>query len=101
MENVGCVTFREDYLRVGDQHPSLYSRRQLMEVTLHELAHHWFGNLVTLKWWNDIWLNESFATYISYLAMSEVLGEDYKGAVWIDFMGRKFEGIKADIDRTT
>jgi len=69
MENVGAVTFSERYVsrgeRTRDQH------RNLASTQLHELAHMWFGDLVTMKWWNDIWLNESFATYASYRAMKD------------------------------
>ena len=69
MENVGCVTFTENYLKRG-QTLSLNHRMSLANTNLHELAHHWFGNLVTMKWWNDLWLNESFATYVAYLSMT-------------------------------
>lgn len=68
-ENVGCVTINEDILYIGE--PTTLEKRKTAFITiLHELAHHWFGNLVTMKWWNDLWLNESFATYISYLSIS-------------------------------
>ena len=69
MENVGCVTYNEAYLfrdNATDQ-----QRLDRGETFLHELAHMWFGNLVTMRWWDDLWLNESFATYISYLALTE------------------------------
>jgi aminopeptidase N len=69
MENAGCVTFLEDYVfrsRVTD------FRRQARATTiLHEMAHMWFGDLVTMRWWDDLWLNESFATWASVLAQAE------------------------------
>lgn len=68
MENVGCVTYDELYLLIGeDTTPA--KRNRFANVTLHEMAHMWFGNLVTLRWWDDIWLNESFATYMAFLCM--------------------------------
>jgi aminopeptidase N len=67
MENVGCVTHNE-YMVFRDP-PTENQRRGRAEVILHEMAHMWFGDLVTMRWWNDLWLNESFATYMSYLCM--------------------------------
>jgi len=69
MENVGAVTFSENY--VFRDPPTGSQRQDRGEVVLHELAHMWFGNLVTMRWWDDLWLNESFASYISYLALTE------------------------------
>jgi len=68
MENVGCVTHNE-YMVYRDP-PTESQRRRRAETLLHEMAHMWFGDLVTMRWWNDLWLNESFATYMSYLAIT-------------------------------
>jgi len=67
MENVAAVTHSERM--VFRDPPTETDRLDRAEVILHELAHMWFGNLVTMRWWNDLWLNESFATYMSYLCM--------------------------------
>ncbi|WP_091323903.1 aminopeptidase N [Geodermatophilus ruber] len=69
MENAGAVTFLEDYVFRSRVSRARYERRA--ETVLHELAHMWFGDLVTMRWWDDLWLNESFATYISTLCQAE------------------------------
>jgi aminopeptidase N len=69
MENAGAVTFLEDYVFRSKVSRAVYERRA--ETILHELAHMWFGDLVTMRWWDDLWLNESFATYISTLCQAE------------------------------
>ena len=69
MENVGAVTHSERM--VFRDPPTENQRLGRAEVLLHEMAHMWFGNLVTMRWWNDLWLNESFATYMAYLSMVE------------------------------
>jgi len=69
MENVGAVTFHDSFLFRDP--PTETQRLERAEVVLHELAHMWFGNLVTMRWWDDLWLNESFATYVSFLALTE------------------------------
>ncbi len=80
MENAGCVTFLEDYVFRSRVTRYLYERRA--ETVLHEMAHMWFGDLVTMRWWDDLWLNESFATWASVLSQAEAT--EYTGA-WTTF----------------
>ena len=81
MENVGCVTFHEDVLIFRSK---VTERNYISRATTihHEMAHMWFGDLVTMKWWQDLWLNESFAEWASYLSVSE--STKYKNA-WTEF----------------
>ena len=69
MENPGLVTFREELVLLEPRHASTRARRALALVMAHELAHQWFGNLVTAEWWNDLWLNEAMATWMQTRAV--------------------------------
>ncbi|NQZ86120.1 MAG: M1 family metallopeptidase [Colwellia sp.] len=70
MENAGLITYREQLLLLGEN-PSLSQQRSYAATHAHELAHQWFGNLVTMRWWDDLWLNESFATWMANVTMQK------------------------------
>ncbi|MHB8567280.1 MAG: M1 family metallopeptidase [Nitrososphaerales archaeon] len=82
MENWGAITFREVAFLV-DENSSVSNRRRATEVIGHEIAHMWFGDLVTMKWWNDLWLNESFATFMESM-MTDKLYPTWN--IWSDFL---------------
>jgi aminopeptidase N len=82
MENWGLITYREIALLSNPKSGSISSRQYIATVIAHELAHQWFGNLVTMKWWNNLWLNESFATLMEYLAVDAMHPE---WNIWLDF----------------
>ncbi|MGB9674597.1 MAG: M1 family metallopeptidase, partial [Nanopusillaceae archaeon] len=76
MENWGAITFRETALLYNKDIYSHSQKLRIMEVIAHELWHQWSGNLVTMKWWDDLWLNESFATYMAYKAIDELYQDE-------------------------
>jgi aminopeptidase N len=82
MENWGLITYRERALLFEPATTSLSSKQYIALVIAHELSHQWFGNLVTMKWWNNLWLNESFATLMEYIAV-DVLHPEWN--IWLDF----------------
>ena len=94
MENWGCITFREQALLFDPANTSLHMKQWVANVVAHELTHQWFGNLVTMKWWNDLWLNESFASWMSYLAIDQLFPE---WKVWEDFIvSEQSQALKLD-----
>ncbi|CAJ2643796.1 unnamed protein product [Trifolium pratense] len=93
MENYGLVTYRETALLYDDQHSAAANKQRVAVVVAHELAHQWFGNLVTMEWWTHLWLNEGFATWVSYLA-ADGLFPDWK--IWSQFLHECTDGLKLD-----
>ncbi|ORY53935.1 hypothetical protein LY90DRAFT_670288 [Neocallimastix californiae] len=76
MENWGLITFRETYILIDESQSSVSASETIVNAIAHELAHQWFGNLVTMKWWDDLWLNEGFANFMA------IKGTDYAEPEW-------------------
>ena len=82
MENWGAVTYRESALLVDEKLSSLANKQWVALVVAHELAHQWFGNLVTMEWWTHLWLNEGFASFMEYLAVDSIFPS---WEIWVQF----------------
>jgi len=100
MENVGCVIYTENYIE-RDEVFTKDKKQGVLVTLLHEISHMWFGNLVTMKWWDDLWLNESFANFISYLCLDKAKGLEEYDLAWSIFLDENFWGMKEDQLETT
>lgn len=92
MENPGAITFREKFLML-DEKAALSSKQSTVAITAHEMAHLWFGDLVTMKWWDDIWLNEAFATWMATKAVNNVAPE---WNVMAEFFANRLKALYTD-----
>ena len=98
MENLGCVTFRESVLLVDPAQAARVELERVADVVCHEIAHMWFGDLVTMKWWNGIWLNEAFATFMEVLAVDAFRPEWQR---WVSFGVEREAAMAVDGLHTT
>lgn len=93
MENVGCITYRESLLLVDPATSTQADQQNVADVVSHELAHMWFGDLVTMKWWNGIWLNEAFATFMEVAAVDSFRSEWQR---WTSFSLERSAAFEVD-----
>jgi puromycin-sensitive aminopeptidase len=98
MENAGLVTYREIVLLLDPKTASVGIQKRVAEVITHELAHQWFGNWVTMVWWDDLWLNEAFATWMAYKIVD---GWRPEWRMWLDFDQGKASALGLDALRST
>ena len=98
MENAGLITYREIALLLDPATAPLSVQKRVAEVVTHELAHQWFGNWVTMVWWDDLWLNEAFATWMAYKIVNDWRPE---WRVWLDFDTGKAAALHLDALRST
>lgn len=97
MENWGLVTFRKTSLLYNKKTDATTAKLVVIETVCHELAHMWFGNLVTMRWWNDLWLNEGFATWAASMAVYNLPKELIDFDVWLNFINEDLEvGMEYD-----
>ncbi|ETO28061.1 Aminopeptidase N precursor, partial [Reticulomyxa filosa] len=98
MENWGLITYRSTDLMANEDDESEASLKNVVVVVAHELAHQWFGDIVTMEWWNDLWLNEGFASFV------ENLGVDYvqpQYQIWNDYVMMVSSALDLDVSRYT
>jgi puromycin-sensitive aminopeptidase len=93
MENLGCITYRESALLLDPDSSTHNEQLNVAETVAHELAHMWFGDLVTMRWWNGLWLNEAFATFMSMLAV-DAYRPDWD--VWNQFARSRTAALEVD-----
>jgi puromycin-sensitive aminopeptidase len=98
MENIGAIFYRQSRLLMQPDATSWASEKSIAEVIAHEIAHQWFGNRVTMKWWDDLWLNEAFATWVSYKAI-DAWRPDWR--MWDDYQDEKESALVADALEST
>jgi len=98
MENAGAVFFRETLLLIDNKSATLNEKKRAAEVICHELAHMWYGDLVTMAWWDDLWLNEAFATWMAFKVV-----DDWKPEwkMWLDFQHGTASALELDALRHT
>ncbi|KAJ7560287.1 hypothetical protein O6H91_04G121900 [Diphasiastrum complanatum] len=93
MENYGLVTYRDTQLLFDEKNSAAANKQRVAIVVAHELAHQWFGNLVTMEWWTHLWLNEGFATWVSYLAVEHHFPE---WKIWTQFSDLTVDAFRLD-----
>jgi puromycin-sensitive aminopeptidase len=93
MENLGAITFRQSRLLVDEKGDSALTKHECASVVAHEMAHMWFGDLVTMRWWDDLWLNEAFATWMSSKAVDRLHPEWHE---WDQFIIDKLDSMQTD-----
>ncbi len=98
MENLGCITYRESLLLVDPVASTQSDQQVVADVVSHELAHMWFGDLVTMRWWNGIWLNEAFATFMEVMAVDEFRPNWER---WTNFSLERTDAFEVDSLETT
>lgn len=98
MENLGAITFRETALLVDDKTASTETKQHVAGIVAHEMAHMWFGDLVTMKWWDDLWLNEAFATWMASKAVDTLFPQWHE---WDQFGLTRAAALSSDSLRST